>query len=665
MKRENLPVPAVIALILIGTGGMAIVVLWCAGLMFFAVHRAVPHSVTPLTWISYARAYWGDEHERRLLLMAIAVPAAVALLPVGGLSAWLGGQDRALHGSARFATPREVRKAGLMGSMGIIIGKYRGRFLLFSGQQFVLLAAPTRSGKGVAVVVPNLLNWSGSAVVLDIKLENYLLTSAFRARHGQRVFLFNPFAEDGHTHRWNPLDAISRDPNLRVGDLLTLAGILYPAQPGDKDGNFWSDSAKNLFLALALMVLESPDVPSTLGEILRQSGGRGEGLKSYLVDRIATRQAAEIPYSSDCLGALHRFLSASDNTLANIIASFAAPLVHFANPLIDAATAASDFALDRVRDEKVTIYIGIQPNRVADASLLLNVLFGQLIHANTRELPSADRHPHQCLLILDEFPAIGKIAILARANAYIAGYGLRLLTVIQSVAQLEGVYGQSDARTLMTNHAAQILFTPREQKDASSYSEMLGYYTVKAMSKGRSVNRGFRSGGSSSETISDQRRALMLPQELRELPQGQQIIVMENTPPILCERARFFRETVFIDRLREVSLTLRGVRGLPSKAVLDEVSLAKRELCVPIPRLDLDGHVARVERRLRPLRLDDPVDLSVIDLDVSALPVFSNPVHPSEQEIADFVEAFLSLGEAQSVAAGWDDVAAQTPLQED
>jgi len=637
------------ALVAAYLGVATVLASWAAGALFFVMHRSAPFSVTPLTWWTYAHFYWGVARQRQLLLLAMLLPGAFFLFPLGPIFAALGGKDRELHGSAKFANAADVRKTGLMGTTGIIVGKSQGRFLQFPGQQFVMLAAPTRSGKGVSFVIPNLLNWPQSCVVLDIKLENFLLTSKFREMHGQAVYLFNPFAEDGLTHRWNPLDGISRHDNFRVGDLLTLAGSLYPSHPGDRDA-FWADSARNLFLGLALMVMESAgELPLTMGEILRQSSGKGRGLKEYLTERINARAAEGKAYSPDCLDALNRFLSATDNTLANIVNSFNAPLAQFANPLIDAATSASDFDLSRVRDDRMTIYLGIQPNRLADASLLLNVFFSQLIHANTKELPSQDRHPLQCLLILDEFPALGKIGVLASANAFIAGYGLRLLTVIQSVAQLESVYGRNDARTLLTNHAMQVLFTPREQQDATAYSEMLGYYTVKSTSTGRSVSRGFGSGGSNSENVSDQRRALLLPQELRELPDDEQIILLENAKPIRCEKAKFFREAGFIDRLKAVSADLAAVKGLPGKAELDRIAFADKLLAAAMPRVDVDGHIARVQNRTRPLTLEDAIDLSRLDIDIASLPTFSEPQNPSDAQIAAFVDAFFAAGAAQPV----------------
>lgn len=629
-----------------------ILALWAAGALFFLMHKVAPHDVTPWTWISYARGYWGWPMERRLLLLSVLIPGAMALFPVWMIAGWISGPDPALHGDARFATPREIQRAGLTGNAGIIVGKANGRFLQFPGQQFCLLAAPTRSGKGVSFVIPNLLNWPDSCVVLDIKLENYLLTSKYRAAHGQRVFLFNPFAEDGLTHRWNPLDGVSRDPHLRAGDLLALATGLYPALPGERDA-FWAESARNLFLGLALMILETPALPATIGEILRQSSGQGRGLKDYITDRVAERDRDGNPYSPACLDALNRFLSATENTLANIISSFNAPLILFANPLVDAATSASDFDITKIRDERMTIYIGIQPNRLAEASLLINVFFSQLINLNTRSLPSGGRHPYPCLLILDEFAALGKINILAKANAFIAGYNLRLLTIIQSIAQLDAVYGIQDARTLVTNHAMQVLFTPREQRDANTYSDMLGYYTVKSLSKGRSVNRGFGAGGSSSENVSDQKRALMLPQELKELPDHEQIILLENTKPIRCEKARYFREWAFMDRLKAMCADLAAFRGLPDRRLLDRIAFEERKLATPVPRLDVEAHLKKLVRINAP-SASVSIDLSKLDIDPSALPEITDQDDPSQAEIDRLVETFFSLADVHTEAIPFD-----------
>src|SRR3546814_2019740 len=138
---------------------------------------------------------------------------------------------------------------------GLIVGKLNGNLVRLGGQQFVILAAPTRSGKGVGVVVPNLLDYRESVVVLDIKQENFELTSGWRASQGQEVYLFNPFAEDRRTHRWNPLTYVSEHPAFRVSDLMSIAAMLYP--DGADEQKFWVSQARNAFMAFSLYLFEN------------------------------------------------------------------------------------------------------------------------------------------------------------------------------------------------------------------------------------------------------------------------------------------------------------------------------------------------------------------------------------------------------------------------
>ena len=556
---------------------------------------------------------------------------------------------------------------------GIIVGKYGNRYLMLQGQQFVLLAAPTRSGKGVAIVIPNLLNFADSVVVLDLKLENFKITSGFRARHGQEVFLFAPFTEDFSTHRWNPLDTISRDRNFRIGDIQALAQKFYPSDADSKD-KFWNDSARNLFLAFVLYLMETPELPCTLGEVLRQGSGKGRPIKEHVINILTERSTGDAPLSDECLDAFQRFASAPDNTLGNIVSTFVAPLTIFANPIVDAATSASDFDVRDVRRKRMSIYLGIQPNRLDDASLLLNLFFSQLLNLNMKELPANNPDlKYQCLLIMDEFTAMGKISIIAKANAFIAGYNLRLLTIIQSIAQLEHLY-KTETRTLVTNHALQIVYPPREQKDANEYSEMLGYFTQKSVSTSR--NRPtvlLGNPGTNGENTSDQKRALMMPQELKELDQSKEIVFVENTKPILCDKARYFTDHVFVDRLKEVSPTLASLderssnsafaalmaslRGkkLPSKEQLEQAAFVLNELAAPVPKIDVDLHKAKMESRIREVKEGETIDLKKLTVDVAALPALDDPVAPSKESVSNLVDAFFGqldwIDEQQSEGA--------------
>ena len=371
------------------------------------------------------------------------------------------------------------------------------------------------------------------------------MTSKFRAKNGQKVYLFSPFSEDLKSHKWNPFDTVSHDENFRVGEILAIGRSFYPVT-GDAKTDFWNDNANNLFLGLALYLFETKDLPVTVGEILRQSSGKGKPIQDHIRSIIDERAQNDKPLSDTCLDALNRFLSSPDNTLGNIISTFTSPLTIFANPIVDAATSSSDFKLEDVRRQRMSIYFGVQPNRLGDAKKLnQSVLFTFLIDVNLKTLPQQDSSlKYQCLVVNDEATAVGKVAKIADANSFIAGYNIRLLTIIQSIGQLEDVY-KTQTRGLVTNHALQIVYPPREQRDANEYSEMLGYFTFKAKSKGQSRSMAWGQGGSNSENESDQRRALMLPQELKELSQDKEIIFMENTKPIMCEKAKYFNDSAF------------------------------------------------------------------------------------------------------------------------
>ena len=615
-----------------------------AGAVFTLTNKQIPEALSLTNWPDSWQAYREDPIQRKRLQFSAAVGGFVGFGLPALLLVSLTNQKKPLHGEARFAAHDEIHQAGLYGERGVIIGKVGKRYLVYGGQEFVLLAAPTRSGKGVSIVLPNLLHYDDSVVVLDIKMENFAYTSKFRQAHGHHVYLFNPFGADGETHRWNPLDAVDRDPTHRVGEILAIAQVLYPTEQV-KDA-FWNESARNLFLGLTLSIMETPALPCSLGEVLRQSSGKGQPIKDYLLGLITSRATSDAPLSDDCTASLYRFCAISDNTLAGILATLAAPLTIFSNPIVDAATSATDFDLKQVRAQRMSIYVGIPANRLSDAALLVNLFFSQLIQYNTVDLPATNpRLKHQCLVILDEFPALGRVTMLAKAVGFMAGYNLRLLPIIQSLSQLESVYGEKDAQTFVTNHACQILFAPREQRDAQHYSQMLGTYTADAISTGTSRPLGWSNGkqASSSSTHSEQARPLLLPQEVKELGDQRAIINLMHTKPILCDKARFYADPVFIDRLKRISPSLAAIgKRMPTQAELEEAAFVRRELSVEIPRLDLELHRAKVERRVRPVHPDEPIDLSKLAMDLTALPPVVSRDPPTVEEVNGLVDAFVA-----------------------
>lgn len=567
---------------------VAVIGLWAylAGGIFMMAFGHKFEEATPLTMYQYWYHYGAQQQVQKWLYIAGGVSLAVLLSPA---FLFFAPAKRSLFGDARFAKKSEIKKAGLFGEKGIIVGQMGGRYLMFEGQQHAIISAPTRSGKGVGIVIPNLLNWPESVVVLDIKQENWDITSAYRRKYGQECYLFNPAAVDYRTHRYNPLSYISEDPNFRIDDVQKIGNMLFPDQPGTDV--IWTATPRSLFLGIVLFLLETPGKPVTLGQVLRETLVDGDGA-GYFAKIINDRAAEGKPLSGACVRGLNTYISiASDNTRSGIIGGFRSRLELWMNPLVDAATSANDFDLRDVRKRRMSIYLGVTPDNLERMAPLLNLFFQQLIDLNTRELPNQNKAiKYTCMLLMDEFTAIGKIPILSKGISYIAGYWLRMMPIIQSPAQLVEVYGKDAAQTFQTNHALQIIYPPKasETQTARDISEWLGYQTVKGVSESKA--KGVFGKKTPTESHSDQRRALLLPQEITSLGKGRELVVMEDVPPILARKVMYFKDRAFVDRLKEVSARLNRLgKKVPSKKQLDD-AIESGELGAPVPLIDLDAH---------------------------------------------------------------------------
>ena len=503
---------------------------------------------------------------------------------------------RELHGSARFANDAEIRRAGFLpndkeraklqtkkpSNPSILIGKHKNKFLEFFGNEFMFVAAPTRSGKGVAIVTPNLLHYPDSVMVLDVKNENWDLTAGFRAKY-QDVYLFSPNPTPQivngekiyRSHRYNPLDYISRDEFERMKDIGDIANIFFPANSGNDTSDYFNSQAQRLFTGLVLYMIETPERPCTLAELMRIAESPVP-LNDWIVQTIEQRKSEGRELSAECVQALMSYAgNPAENTRGGIDSTMKAPLIIFTDPVVAAATSASDFRLDKVRKKKMTIYVGIQPNALPRFSKLLNIMFSQLLGINTQVLPEQDDGlKHQCLVLLDEFTALGKIEIVQKSVAFMAGYNMRLMLIFQSKSQVEGVYGKEGAKDIFANMACQVEYTPTEQDQAEELSRKLGTQTV----KGKSVSRNRGKGGGGSISTSDQSRALMLPQELKEMDAEKEIIFFRRTPPIFCDKAFYYTSPdVFGKRMKRVEEPAQGL-DIPAKhqpPILDVVGMLK------------------------------------------------------------------------------------------
>lgn len=571
--------------------------------------------------VSLLWRYWhfsGKLPERFEVPLYVSTGAAVfiAIIPIVMLLIGLFMKPKwELHGSARFANDAEIRQTGLLKAKAdpkelpdLLIGKHKNQYLRWAGNEFLYLAAPTRSGKGVGVVIPNCLHYRDSMVIYDPKFENFLITGGFRSRHGQDVFLFNPagcmpeFKNDEHapehqpdlllrSHRWNPMTYIRRNPAFTYADLSQMAAIMLPNSAKDSGSStFFTESARKLFVGLGLFMIETEherDLDdytqrTTFANLFRlTSPTDGRALSEWLKEEIEKR-----PFlSSQCKTLLLGFANGSPKTGADILASLTAPLGIFLDPVVELATSDDDFRLDEVRIKRMTIFIGIVPTEAAKFSRLTNLFFSQLIDVNVRQgLPqyNPDVLKYQCLLLMDEFTALGYIEMILHGVSYIAGYGLRLLVIIQSPAQVEAIYQRENMRTFFTNFGARIFYTPRDQNDAEEYSKVIGYETFKAKSSSRSSGK----GSSRSQSISDQKRAVMNPDELKLMPNTDCVITLGSARAIYAQKIKYYEDEVLQKRANlsppEVPLLSFNYVQSESKEIVEKVKLE----AIPAQELD-------------------------------------------------------------------------------
>jgi type IV secretion system protein VirD4 len=613
----------------------AVLAAYLAGYVFLWSIGMSPREATPLTVVRYGY-YYGDRAEvrHRLLLSS----AAGAVMVLASALALVIPRRRTLHGDARFATRRELAAAGLLGDRGIILGRVGRRCLMLAGQQGVALAAPPRAGKGTGVVIPNLLNWPDSLICVDIKRENWTLTAGFRAASGQECHLFDPFSEDGRTARWNPFFYVSEDPVRRVNDLQRIAEMLYPDPPNVDP--FWTASARSLFLGIALYLFETPSLPKTIGEVLRQGmASDDEGFGHHWKRVIEGRNSGKFPLSPQCVRALYDVIDLAPVTASSIRKTFTSRLDLWLNPILDAATSGNDFDLRELRRKPLSIYVGVNPDDLHRLRPVLALFFQQAIGLQTRTLPEHDPTlKRQVLMLLDEFTALGRIPIIAESISYLPGYNVRVLLVIQTPAQLREVYGPNGAETMMKSLAARIVFTPKDIADAREISDELGNTTVKVKTLSRPLMDFSNAKGrrQRSVSVSEQRRALLLPQEVKDLGAEQAIIFHEGLRPIRCRKIRYFQDRRFTGRLlppptvKQQSLQAEGSASLQQPAVDAALAEAPRES----ESAEREATVQDIER-LESLTLEDfAADFSRVEIPEGG------PMTDTQMQAA--VESFLT-----------------------
>lgn len=507
-----------------------------------------------------------------------------------------------IHGEARLANDNDLSKSGffpdketapaiLIGKM--FKGKYKNKFVKYCGQQFLMLFAPTRSGKGVGIVIPNCLYYKESIVVLDIKLENFIFSAGHRKdKMKQDVFLFcpegwkeNPNKKIYKTHRYNPLFYIDRDLNERATDLSKIAGIIFPKTGGEND--MWTDLSDNLFQAIVLFLLDCENEKDsegnlkykvTLSEVSRiSSPENGLSLGEFFLDQIEKRNSEDNilawqEYAKNkenrpklnmlnekTVAKMSDFANLPEKQQGNIMLQFYAEMKIFNNPITAQATDGNDFDFREIRRKKMSIYFGLSPDGIGIYKKLTNLFFSQLIGQNVKSgmLPSQDPTlKHQCLLILDEFTSMGKVEVIQDSVAFTAGYNMRYLFILQDKSQLEDQknYGKEGAETLRANCAVELVYPPKEVNEhIKGVSESIGYYDYETKTKNKSKGKG---SNSTSYNATVNKRAVLLPQEIVDMRDikhksgisTREIIMSEFSKAFVADKIIYFDEPYFLDK---------------------------------------------------------------------------------------------------------------------
>lgn len=618
MKTFNKEQSIFTGLISIGIGVMASSFIFFVAYFIRVRHLRFPKALMEAVsnykfsaWLESLTSSSVNADIKLLAFMSLGAGAVIAvLIPVLLLLKLNAARKNKLYGDARFATAADIRKSASVtlgddGGKGIVVGMFNNKLLRYIQPDFVSLSAGTRAGKGAAIVIPNLLEWIGSLLVLDLKQECYNITSLFRQKvMGNLIYLVNPF--DDKTHGFNALHYVDLSKPDGATDLMGIAEIFYPTDTTTGAEKHFNESAQSILIALteALYIfrhkelrlertllehnipnifsigtavdlfhrMETENIHQLLGGLLSSEDTQ---IKRALGDTVLRGVVM------DALDKFAVFIRLGDEAKGSVIGTFEKQMKLFSLPQFRRATDRNDFDFRDMRRTKMTIYLGILPGQVKIAGTFLNLFFTTAIKMQLAENP--DFNPelkHNILMLADEFPAFGRVNYVKDSAGYIAGYKLQLLTISQSISQHQENYGDKGAETLMYNHSCKIVYSASDIKNANWYADEIGFITDKSQSDSRSRSSNKVNRGASQ---SDAKRHLILPQDIKMLPDNEEIILLKGEPSVHCKKAYYFNSRYFMDKLISLSPTLWDVQDkigkdkFPSKEDLAS-ALTRQEL---------------------------------------------------------------------------------------
>jgi len=476
-----------------------------------------------------------------------------------GMSVWRAREAKNVetYGSARWAQPQEIRAAGLLGPDGVVLGRLERDYLRHDGPEHVLCFAPTRSGKGVGLVVPSLLTWPGSAIVHDIKGENWTLTAGFRARHG-RVLLFDP--TNAKSSAYNPLLEVRRG-EWEVRDVQNIADILVDPEGSLDKRNHWEKTSHALLVGAILHVLYA-EADKTLAGVAAFLSDPKRPIESTLAAMMKTAHLGEAGVHPVVASAARELLNKSDNERSGVLSTAMSFLGLYRDPVVAEVTRRCDWRIGDIVGGKqpATLYLVVPPSDINRTKPLIRLILNQIGRRLTEDLQARGGR-HRLLLMLDEFPALGRLDFFESALAFMAGYGLKAFLIAQSLNQIEKAYGPNNS--ILDNCHVRVSFATNDERTAKRVSDALGTATEMKAMKNYAGHRLSPWLGHLMVSRSETARALLTPGEIMQLPPADEIVMVAGTPPIRAKKARYYEDGRFQERVLQPPALIRPEIGRP------------------------------------------------------------------------------------------------------
>ncbi|RCS25798.1 conjugal transfer protein TraG [Phyllobacterium salinisoli] len=488
----------------------------------------------------------------------LAIVAAIMMSIIRSREA----RNVATYGSARWAEDKEIRSAGLLGPDGVVLGRYDRDFLRHDGPEHVLCFAPTRSGKGVGLVVPTLLTWPGSCIVHDIKGENWTLTAGFRAKHG-RVLLFDP--TNAQSSAYNPLLEV-RQGEWEVRDVQNIADILVDPEGSLDKRNHWEKTSHSLLVGAILHVLYA-EKDKTLAGVANFLSDPRRPVEATLRAMMDTPHLGEAGVHPVIASSARELLNKSDNERSGVLSTAMSFLGLYRDPVVARVTARCNWRIaDLVGGKKaVSLYLVVPPSDINRTKPLIRLILNQIGRRLTEELTTSGKR-HRLLLMLDEFPALGRLDFFESALAFMAGYGIKGFLIAQSLNQIERAYGQNNS--ILDNCHVRVSFATNDERTAKRVSDALGTATELRDSTNYAGHRLAPWLGHLMVSRQETARPLLTPGEIMQLPPSEEIVMVAGTPPIRATKARYFED----GRLQERIITPPALSTAAAPASSDDWS---------------------------------------------------------------------------------------------